>query len=74
MDFHSHFLDDSANNTAKIFEHTIKFIQWMYENNLFIKDGIIYDTTYGCSKQYRCENATWLLYVFEFAYRVIIDR
>ena len=66
MDFHSHFSDDSANNAAKIFEHTIKFIQWMYENNLFIKDGIIYDTTYGCSKQYRCENKMRILSVLEF--------
>ena len=28
----------------------------MYYNNFFKKDGIIYDTTYGYSKQYSCEN------------------
>ena len=37
-------------------------------------DGIIYDTTDGCSKQYRYENAMWLLYVLEFTHRVIIYR
>ena len=50
-----------------------KFIHCMYENNLFIKDGIIYDTTYGCSKQYKCANAMWLLSVFEFTYILIAD-
>ena len=28
----------------------------MYENNLFIKDDIVYDTTFECSKQYRYSN------------------
>ena len=46
----------------------------MYENNLFIEDGIIYDTTYGFGKQYRCEDSMWILYVLAFKYRVIIDR
>ena len=49
------------------------FIQWIYENNLFIKDGIIYDTTYACREQYRCENAMCILYVLKLTYRVMID-
>ena len=55
MDFHSHFSYDSAHNAATTFEHMVKFIQWMYEDNFFINDGIIYDTTDGCSKQYICK-------------------
>ena len=50
-----------------------KFIQWTHENNLFIKDGIVYDTTYGCVKQYICADTVWLLSVLEFTHRVIID-
>ena len=50
------------------------FIHWMYENNFFIKYGITYDTTDGCSKQYRCENEIWILSAFSFTHRVIIDR
>ena len=47
----------------------------MYDNNLFIKYGIIYDTKDGCSKKCRqCENLMWLLYALEFTYRVIIYR
>ena len=46
----------------------------MYDNKFVIKDGIIYDTTYGCSKKYRCTNAMWILSVLEFTYIVIIDR
>ena len=56
MDFHSHFPYDSSQNAATTFEHMKKFIHCMYEEILSIKDGIIYDNTYGCSKQYRFKN------------------
>ena len=46
----------------------------MYENNLFIKGGIIYDTTDVCSKQYICKNVMCLLYALTFTYKVIIYR
>ena len=46
----------------------------MYQNNLFIKDGIIYDTTDGCIKKNIFENEMWTLSVMIFTYRVIIDR
>ena len=60
MDFYSKFSDDSAHIAATTFEHIKNFMNCIYENNLFIKDGIIYDTTYGCIKQYRCENEMYL--------------
>ena len=41
---------------------------------MFIKDGIIYDTIYGCRKQYRGANIMWLLSLLSFTDRVIIDR
>ena len=74
MGFQSHFSDESAQNADTTFEHMNKFIHWMYDNNLFIKYGIIYYTTCGCIKQYICVNSMWLLYVLEFTNRVIIDR
>ena len=52
MDFHSNVSDVSAQSAATTFERIKKFIHWMYENSLFIKDGIIYDNTNGFSKQY----------------------
>ena len=72
MDFYSHFSDFSAQNTATTFEYIKKFIHWIYANKFLINDGIIYDTTYGCSKQYRCINEIWLIYVLEFTHRLII--
>ena len=54
------------------FKHIQNFIHWMYDNNLFIKYGILYDTTVGCSKQYRFANAMWLLGVLKSAYIVIM--
>ena len=72
MDFHSHFLDKSAQNAASSSEHMKNYIQWMYDIKFFIKDAIIYDTTYGCSKQYRSANSMSLFFVLVFTYRVII--
>ena len=45
MGFHSHFSDASPHNEATTFDHMKKLIHWMYDNTLFKKDGIIYDTT-----------------------------
>ena len=41
---------------------------------LFIKDGIIYDTSDGCSKKYICADAFCLLSVLSLTFRVIIYR
>ena len=73
MDLHSQFSDDSSQSVATTFEHMKKFIHWMYENNLFINDGIISGTTDGCSKQYICGNKMLILSVLSFTYRVVID-
>ena len=51
MDFNSTFSDESDHNAATTCEHMIFFIHWMYEDKLFITDGIMYDNTDGCSKQ-----------------------
>ena len=36
-------------------------------------DGIIYNTTDGCSKQYRCANSMWMFSILAFTLIVIID-
>ena len=46
----------------------------MYEEILSIKYGIIYDTTYGCIKKYRCADSMWILYVLAFTHTVTIYR
>ena len=74
MYFNSHLSDDSAQNEATTFEHIKKFIHWMYKNKLLIKYGMIYDTIYGCRRQYRRVNSMWLLSVLVFTNRVIIYR
>ena len=63
MGFHSKVSDDSAQNAVTTFEHITICIHWMYENNLFIKEGIIYDTKGERTKKYRCENVLWILSV-----------
>ena len=73
MDFHSRFLDDSTQNSSTTCDIIKKFIHWMYANTLSIKGGVIYDTIVGCIKQYRFENAMWLLSVLPLTHRVILD-
>ena len=51
-----------------------KFIDLIYVKNLCINDGITYYTTDEWSKQYRCENAMWLLSVLECTYMLIMAR
>ena len=46
----------------------------MYDNKFSIKYGIIYDTTYGYGKRYRCANPMLLLSILEFTQILIIDR
>ena len=44
VDFYSYFSDNSAPNVANTFKHMKKFIYLMYDNNLYITYGIIYDS------------------------------
>ena len=74
MDFYSHFTVKSAHNAATTFEHTKKLIHWIYNNKTFTKDVIIYDTAYGCSKQYICPNAMWILSLLAFTHILIVNR
>ena len=73
MNFHPHFSDESAQNTATTFQTTKNFIHQIYYNNFLIKDGIIYDTINGFSKQYRCANQICILSVLAFKNKLIID-
>ena len=74
MEFHSHFSDDSAHNSATNCEHMKKFIHCMYTYNLVRNYGIIYNTTDVCSKQYICDHLLWTLSVLGFTYRGVIYR
>ena len=74
MDFHSHFSDASKQNAATTFEHMKTSINHMLENHKIAPGYVIYDTTDGCSKQYRCANAMYLLSKLSFMYQVVIDR
>ena len=51
MDFHSRFSNKSDHNADTTCEHIKSFIRWIYEDNLFIKGCIVYDTTHECIKQ-----------------------
>ena len=74
MDFHSHFSDSSKQNAATTYEHMKTSITHMIENHQLAPGYTIYDTTDGCSKQYRCANAMYLLSKLSMMYQIYIDR
>ena len=66
INFHLHLQDESYQNKATTFQHMKMFIDWMYDNNVFIKGGKIDDITDQYSKQNRYANTMWILSVLEF--------
>ena len=71
-EFHSHLADESTQDSATTHEHMKEMI-----NNL--KDTVnqllvMFDQTDGCSKQYRCARALYLLSLLAYQFDIIIDR
>jgi hypothetical protein len=46
----------------------------MREQSLLKCGDVIYDTTDGCTKHYRCYNSIYLLSKLSMQYQIIIDR
>ena len=68
------FSDDSSQNAATTFEHMKKLYKWIIAQKLIGNNGIIYDATDWCSKQYQCANALWILSVLAVTHGITIDR
>lgn len=75
FDFHSHFSDYSKQDTATTFEHICAMFKIHEEVHGSIhKNSVFLDHTDGCAKQYRSDNALYLLSIIVLKYLIVIDR
>ena len=75
MHFHSHLADSSKQNAATTHTHMSAVIKILENEGKIKKNKTIWlDNTDGCSKQYRCGTALYLLSVLAYVHRIIINR
>ena len=74
LEFHSHFSDDSRHDASTTNAHMMKMIDNMRQKNQDISECTIWESTDGCSKQYRCGAALYFLSYVSDKYNIIVDR
>ena len=61
MEMHSHFSDTSRQDARTTHTHLKILLDYLFENALLKKGGLLLDDTDGCAKQYRSATALYLL-------------
>jgi hypothetical protein len=74
LHFHSHLSDDSLQNAATTNAHMEVLFDSLKESSVVGKKATMWDETDGCTKQYRCAKAFWLLTYLAVKYDTSIDR
>ena len=59
--FHLHLSDSKLQNAATTIVHLYTLLASMFEKKQMIRGGTMWDQTYGCTKQYRCSIAYYLM-------------
>ena len=74
LQFHSHFSADSRQDASTTNVHVVKMMDKLKLNNQAISGCTVWESTDGCSKQYRCGSTLYFLSYISFKYKIIIDR
>ena len=74
MEFHSHFSDFSKQDAAATYAHTDKLVRILFESGRMKRGNTMFENTDGCTKQYRCGTACFLLSLLAFTHQIVIDR
>ena len=74
LHFHSHLSDNSQQDAATTNAHMEVLIQSLKESGTIGQRATMWDETDGCTKQYRCAKAFWLLSYLAQKYDITIDR
>jgi hypothetical protein len=74
MEFHSHFSDDSKQDAASTHANMETLIKHLMQTGRMKEGSVMFDGTDGCSKQYRCGAALFLLSLLSSLHRIVIDR
>ena len=72
--FHCHLSDDNTQNASSTHAHMDLLISRLMAAGVLRKDGTFWDTTDGCSKQYRCATCLYLLSMLSFKFGITINR
>ena len=70
-DFHTFLSDGKKQNATRTDLHMTKLIKYL--KNKGVLKYRLYETTDGCSKQYRCGTALWYLSSLSYKHKIIID-
>lgn len=74
LQIHSHFSDDSRQDAATTTAHMEVLLKHLQATGVIGENATMWDSTDGCSKQYRCAKAFWLLTYLAVTFKIIIDR
>jgi hypothetical protein len=73
-EMHSHFSDNSKQDAPTTYEHMEVLVNHLQAENVFKEGSWMLDNTDGCSKQYRCGTALYLLALLAVTYGIVVDR
>ena len=74
-EFHSHFSDDCTQNAATTYQNMLVLLDFLEGEHALVRDlTIMFDHTDGCTAQYRCGIALYLLSILACKKKIIIDR
>jgi hypothetical protein len=73
MEFHSHFSDNSKQDAATIHKHMDHLVNLLFEISVTKRGSWMLDNTDGCTKQYRCGMALYLLALLALTYGILVD-
>jgi hypothetical protein len=74
LQIHSHFSDDSHQDSATTTAHIEVLLKHLQASGEIGEHATMFDSTDGCSKQYRCAKAFWLLTYLAVKFKIVIDR
>jgi hypothetical protein len=74
MGMHSHFLDTSRQDAQMTHMHLEVLLDYLFENLILQKGGLLLDDTDGCTKQYWSATALYLLSLIAVTYVIVYDR
>jgi len=74
MVFHSHLSDESQQDAATTHAHMNELFDQLKAIGELCTDITVWDDTDGCSKQYRCGTAMYLVSVLAAHFGIVIDR
>jgi hypothetical protein len=74
LQIHSHFSDDSRQDAATTTAHMEVLLKHLQASRDIGKHATMLDSMDGCSKQYHCAKAFWLLSYLAIKFKIIIDR